>query len=267
MDVLPTIEPKIFAVSFRAKTNPEERVLAVAAEDGTVLACREADQVGGTPAALSVMHIATTGAFRLEDRRKTEEWLNSGKASPAVGDALMQSDQIRLRGDRALIIADAKRLDEYLPGLAVFAYNEKQISDIEAKVAKLWEQMRGDIPLTESSRLGMLGRQSGIDGLVGELARTRMSLTAADQAIYLPAPTLSLTAQRLQNELALTSRHADRVEALDERLEVLEDNYERISDRMYELKLHRRELIAEWMIVLLLFAEALALFFPLLAAR
>jgi hypothetical protein len=267
MDLLPTVETKILAVSFGAKANPEERVLAVAADDGTVLACREVDLVGGTPGALSVMHIATTGVFRLEDRRKTEEWLNSGKASPAVGDALMQSDQIRLRGDRALIIADAKRLDEYLPGLAVFAYNEKQISDIEAKVAKLWENMRGDIPLTESSRLGMLGRQRGIDGLVGELARTRMSLTAADQAIYLPAPTLSLTAQRLQNELALTSRHADRVEALDERLEVLEDNYQRISDRMYELKLHRRELIAEWMIVLLLFAEALALLYPLLAAR
>src|ERR1700728_295364 len=147
MDVLPAIEPKIFAVSFGATTGPEKRVLAVAAEDGTVLACREADQVGGTPAALSVMHIATTGAFRLEDRRKTEEWLNSGKASPAVGDALMQSDQIRLRGDRALVIADAKRLDEYLPGLAVFAYNEKQISDLEAKIAQLWEQMRSDIPL------------------------------------------------------------------------------------------------------------------------
>src|SRR5271166_4049886 len=157
MDVLPTIEPKIFAVSFRAKTNPEERVLAVAAEDGT-------------PAALSVTHIATTGVFRLEDRRKTEEWLNSGKASPAVGDALIQSDQIRLRGDRALIIADAKRLDEYLPGLAVFAYNEKQISDIEAKIARLWGQMGGDIPLIESSRFGMLGRQSGIDALVADLA-------------------------------------------------------------------------------------------------
>jgi len=267
MDVLPAIEPKIFAISFGAKTNPEERVLAVAAEDGTVLACREADPVDGTPAALSVMHIATTGVFRLEDRRRTEEWLNSGKASPAIGDALMQSDQIRLRGDRALIIADAKRLDEYLPGLAVFAYNEKQISDIEAKVARLWEQMRDDIPLTESSRLSMLGRQSVIDALVGDLARTRMSLTAADQAIYLPAPTLSLTAQRLQNELALTSRHADRVEALDERLEVLEDNYQRISDRMYELKLHRRELIAEWMIALLLLVEAVALLFPMLAAR
>ena len=73
MDVLPAIEPKIFAVSFGATTGAEERVLAVAAEDGTVLACREADQVGGTPAALSVMHIATTGAFRLEDRRKTED--------------------------------------------------------------------------------------------------------------------------------------------------------------------------------------------------
>jgi hypothetical protein len=267
MDVLPAIEPKIFAVSLRAKTNPEERVLAVAGEDGTVLACREVDLVDGTPAALSVMHIATTGVFRLEDRRKTEEWLNSGKASPAIGDALMQSDQIRLRGDRAQIIADAKRLDEYLPGLAVFAYNEKQISDIEAKIAKLWEQMRGDIPLTESSRLGMLGRQSGIDALVGDLARTRMSLTAADQAIYRPAPALSLTAQRLQNEFALTSRHADRVEALDERLEVLENSYQRISDRMYELKLHRRELIVEWMIVLLLFVEAVALLFPLSAAR
>ena len=163
-----------------------------------MLACREADLVGGTPAALSVMHITTTGVFRLEDRRKTEEWLNSGKASPAVGDDLLQSDQIRLRGDRALIIADAKRVDEYLPGLAVFAYNEKRISDLEAKIVKLWEQMRGDIPLTESSRLGMLGRQSAIDSLVGDLARTRISLTAADQAIYLPAPTLSLTAQRLQ---------------------------------------------------------------------
>jgi hypothetical protein len=267
MDVLPAIEPKIFAVSFGGKANPEERPLAVAAEDGTVLTCREADPDDATPAALSVMHIATTGVFRPEDRRKTEEWLNSGKASPAIGDALMQSDQIRLRGDRALVVADAKRLDEYLPGFAVFAYNENQISDLEAKVAKLWEQMRGDIPLTESSRLSMLGRQSAIDAQVGDLARIRMRLTAADQAIYLPAPTLSLTAQRLQNELALTSRHADRVEALDERLEVLEDNYERISDRMYELKLHRRELIAEWMIVLLLFAEAVALLFPLLAPR
>jgi hypothetical protein len=61
--------------------------------------------------------------------------------------------------------------------------------------------------------------------------------------------------------------HADRVEALDERREVLEDNYQRISDRMYELKLHRRELIAESLIVLLLFAEAMALLFPLLAGR
>ena len=63
MDVLPTVEPKILAVSFRAKTNPEERVLAVAAEDGTVLACQEVDQVDATPAALSVMHIARPGYF------------------------------------------------------------------------------------------------------------------------------------------------------------------------------------------------------------
>ena len=122
-----------------------------------MLTCREGDPVDGKPAALSVLHIATTGVFRLEDRRKTEEWLDSGKASPAFGNALMQSDQIRLRGDRALIIADAKRLDDYLPGLAVFAYNEKQISDIEAKIAKLWEQMKGDIPLTEFEPLGHAG--------------------------------------------------------------------------------------------------------------
>jgi hypothetical protein len=44
---------------------------------------------------------------------------------------------------------------------------------------------------------------------------------------------------------------------LDERLEVLEDNYSRTSDWVYEPKLHQRELIAECMIVLLLFAEAL----------
>ena len=42
MDLLPTVETKLLAVSFGAKANPEERVLAVAADDGTVLACREA---------------------------------------------------------------------------------------------------------------------------------------------------------------------------------------------------------------------------------
>ena len=71
MDVLPTVETKILAVSFGAKANPEERVLAVAAEDGQYWRVG-GDPFYGTPAALSVMHIATTGVFRLEDRRKTE---------------------------------------------------------------------------------------------------------------------------------------------------------------------------------------------------
>ena len=165
-------------------------------------------------------------------------------------------------GDRALIIADAKRLDEYLPGLAVFAYNEKRISDLEANIVKLWEQLRGDIPLTESSRWACWGAKAGSMVWSGSRSHSDES-DGGGPGDLSAAPTLSLTAQRLQNELALTSRHADRVEALDERLEVLENNYQRISDRMYELKLHRRELIAEWMIVLLLFAEALALLYPL----
>ena len=187
MDVLPTVETKILAVSF-AKANPEERVLAVAVEDGTVLG------VSGGRSARRDTRRAFSDAYRhhrgvsprgpSQDRRMVE----LGNASPAVGDALMQSDQIRLRGDRALVIADTRRLDEYLPGLAVFAYSERQISDLEANIAQALGTDERRHSAYQSSR-GMLGRQGAIDGLVGDLARTRMSLTAADQAIYLPAPT------------------------------------------------------------------------------
>jgi hypothetical protein len=259
MELLPTIKPRVLAINFRAKAKPEERVLSVVSADGTVSVCRDEALLDGDPAALSVMHIGTTGAFRLEDRHKAEDWLNAGNATPAVGDVLLQSDQIRLRGDRALVVADAKHVDEYLCGLAGFAHNEKQIFEIETKISELWGRMRREIPLTEGPRIGELGRQGAIDRLVGELARIRMNLVTADQAIYRPASVLSPTAQRVANELALTSRHADRVEALDERLEVLEDTYQRISDRMLELRLHRRELIVEWVIALILFVEAFAL--------
>jgi hypothetical protein len=264
MEPLPPVNPKIIAVNFRPQAKPGERILGIVSEDATVAVSAEQGGADGATVGLSVMLVSGPGAYSLEDRRKTEDWLKGGKASPAVGDALMQSDQIRLRGDRALVVAGPAHIDDYLLGLAAFAYHETQIVGLEADLADRWRRLGEDIPLTETIRMRDLDRQAAVDALVGDLTRIRMHLVVVDQTIYRPASALSPPAHRLLNELALTSRHADRLEVLGERLEVLEETYERISERMLELSLHRREMIVEWAIALLLLVETLALVYPLI---
>jgi hypothetical protein len=252
------------AISFRSAPAAGERVLAAVSEDGVKAVA--ADLAGGPPSAevgsaMTVAVVAGPGALPLDEQQRLEDWIARASQTDPAGDLRFQSDRVRLKGARALIYAAASVLDDYLLGLAAFAYNEIEIGELRSDVSEKWRQLGALLGGGGVDKLDRDPREAAV--AVAEIGQLRMRFVALEQAVFYPPAPVPAGAHRLLNELALLNRHTDRLEAIGERLEVLSEVSQVWADRSLATSQHRREIIAEVVISILLLIETVVILYDL----
>ncbi|MBB4865112.1 hypothetical protein HNP46_003988 [Pseudomonas nitritireducens] len=190
-------------------------------------------------------------------RQGLEAWMGEElhDSSPVL-EAPSFGERVLWRPGRAVVIGNAERYDELLDGLIAFAWYEYRLRLLEQAVAAAWLPAADHIRLTHQVARRDLARQGQINGCVQSTTSWRMAFVRVEAHLETPPRHLAGPIQRLYNELAVQANTHDRLAALDERIEVLQDLYELATDRLSEYRYFRRELQVEWLIVAILLIEA-----------
>lgn len=189
-------------------------------------------------------------------RQRLEAWMAAGPgAQTPTLDIPSFGDRVLWRPGRGLIIGSVERCRELLEGLVAFAWYESRLRHLENAVAQAWESARRDIELTHQPKPQDLLRQPQVNRQVLHTTRWRMTYTRLESHLEKPPQQLPGAVRRLYNELSVQAETHDRLAALDDRIEVLQDLYELATDRLSEYRYYRGELRVEWLIVAILLID------------
>lgn len=189
-------------------------------------------------------------------RQRLESWM---APDPSVQSPILDipsfSDRVLWRPGRGLIIGSPERSRELLEGLAAFDWYESRLRDLENAVAQAWKPAQRDIELTHQLQPAALSRQTEVNRQVLHTTHWRMTYTRLESHLEKPPQQLPGAVRRLYNELSVQAEAHDRLAALDDRIEVLQDLYELATDRLSEYRYYRGELRVEWLIVAILLID------------
>jgi hypothetical protein len=169
---------------------------------------------------------------------------------------LESTDTLLLGSRRAVLVVAAEKRESWLETVLAFAFLERELARLERATQSFFlreaEAVSASIaPAAESPREEVhLERWRRLHGL-----RRDFSLL---EPLIEEGPIDLALAQRQLLELLAENRFIERrLEALDDRLEVLQDQAENAGERMLEVGLAHHSLKVEWLIVAILALELL----------
>lgn len=220
-----------------------------------------ADAAAPTDAdAFLVVHLSGGNAVPQPTRDAAEAWI----AGDGLVDVTLQSDRILWRPGRALVIGAAGDFDAYLKGLTSFAFYDGELRRLEQDLATWWPVAKKDVPLTHRVSGRSLGRWRHVSKMTETVTAARFRHVAIEGPLEKGPASLPGLARRLFAELSLRIDAPDRLERLDDRIDVLADLYELANDRLSEFSYFRREYVLEFLIIGVLALEVLLLLYEIL---
>lgn len=163
-----------------------------------------------------------------------------------------------------MLHCEAETADALLVALAEFSHYEGELRRIEAEVAHTWDELEQDSPLAFEVAPADLKRTSEVGQRMGRILQHRICAARMEQHLYEATPAIAGTAQKLAEELRERARIEQRMEALDTQLEVAEGVYEMAAQRIGEFTAAHEGQRIEWIIIVLLGAEAILMLFDVL---
>jgi hypothetical protein len=227
-------------------------------ELGRVVVCEAVSQTALENAAdtLYVLHLPGGNVTPEDVRRRAEAWV--ADSAPPI-ELLLQSDRVLWAKPRAIIIGSAVSAPAYLRGLAAFGFLEQALFDLEQRTERHLSSAAPDTDLTHRVDGAALRRWSAIGRATQDIAVARLLLVRIGSALEHPPVSLPGPARRLFLELATQTNVPYRLEQVDAQLETLWELYDVVNARLSEFSHFRREYLVEWLIVLILAAEAILL--------
>ena len=160
---------------------------------------------------------------------------------------------------RAVLYAPTERVEPMLTALAEFAFYEGELRKLEQENAARWPQAESDAPLAYEVTRRNLHQKKLVGERSFQVLQRRIRHVRIELYLFSPAAHISRLGQKLGEQLREKAHIEDRLEILDGQIEVYEDIYEMIGQRMSDYEHFRREFVLELLIVLLLAAEAIIL--------
>jgi hypothetical protein len=250
---------------FREFQDPESVVAVVAMTDAEEMLLTTAEP------GVDEFHclvVPATGDGSGEWGGRALEWVGPAEtgAAPTV-DVTLRNDRILWRAGRAAVIGSRERAEEILPGLVEFAWYEGQLRRLESEIQADWQRAEQDVPLTHRVRAADLKRCETVDRMTEVVTHRRMRFARLEPHLGKAPLTLSPPARRVFSELLQAADVADRLDAVDDRLEVTEDLYELANDRLLEFSYYRSEFWLEVGIIVILILELAGIGWELWAAH
>jgi len=175
----------------------------------------------------------------------------------------MKSGKILWRPGRAVVQAGGEYLNEWLIAMADFAFREGQLRKLEDPVRADLTAAPQDIPLTHAVSPADLKRQYHVNEMTSRNTLARLKFVQWGPRLE-NTSRLSGFSKLIISELLEKTRISDRLKALDDQLEVLQDLYESANDRLTEFRYFNEEVHLERWIIFLLWLEVVLLVLELL---
>jgi hypothetical protein len=196
--------------------------------------------------------------------RLAEKWMARSSAAdiPTV-ELMLRSDRILWRPGRAVLFGAPERLEETLAGLIDFAFYEGQLRRLEGECEADWATADADAGLTHRINPRDRRHWPHVAAMTERVTRRRIRFARLEKHLEKASPHLPGPARRMVSELLVQAETQDRLRAVDDGLEVLEDLYELANDRLSEFSYFWRGQRLEMWIVVLLVAEVVLLLLEL----
>jgi len=261
-------DAEIQHVAFVNQVDPAQTTLMEFKEPRSCRAILLTGSAARPPSCVTVLLVPTND---LEDPALTAKvW---AFVEPDVPPELRRGFLIMLHGARIIwtpgragLIASADRLEALRRAVVDFSFHDGEIRDIEAELAQVWPHLKADTPLSFRFDVRAMARRDELAGRFEQVVGMRARLVRVDPAIHRPPVHPPTLASQLGERLKERTQIAERIEFVDGQLELLESVYEMCAQRSNEFVIARNEARLEWIVIVLLAVETLALIIDLMTA-
>ena len=215
---------------------------------------------------LDFLFLPGGAAIAFDQQQLAARWIAQAARpdEPATLELLFRGDRVLWRPGRALMQGSHERMPEVFAALVDFAFYEGQLRDLERETPEKLENATADVPLTHAVTEVDLLRQAHVNQVTEWAGRARIRFTSIQPRLEKASIGLAPVSRRLVTELCVQSETAERLRAVDDQLEVIEDLYELANDRLTEFAYFSREYRIEIWILAALIIEAVVMIFEFL---
>ncbi|HVP11038.1 MAG TPA: hypothetical protein VMV94_07605 [Phycisphaerae bacterium] len=257
---------------FVSQAQPGERVLRVFCRPQHCLVVSEpftpdavAQSVGtnGDKEFLFAIFPAGPGT-QVERCQDAQGWLiGSHDNHDGVLEVAVREDRMLWKAGRAAFLGPPERADEALAPLIEFAFVEGQIRRLEAEVDAAWTACHGHISLTHQVMSKDVARWPAVNEMTRRVTLCRMDCCDLRRQLESPSAELSAAARQVYGDLCAGARLADRLAAMEARINAMMSLYSAANDRLSAYSYFRREWWLEVWIILVIIAELAVIFLQL----
>ncbi|HOM11867.1 MAG TPA: hypothetical protein PLB41_00940 [Rubrivivax sp.] len=188
-------------------------------------------------------------------QQQADAWTLAGPRGALRLDLLVRGDRIIWTPQRVVVLGAAERLPDVAAAVARFSWIEGELRAIEQIAHVNLQAAEQDVVLTHAVKTADLGQQRRVGLLTQSAHSSRIRLTRLGALLALPGDTLSGASQRLLSEMTLQAGFAERLRTLDDQIEVAQEIYDTVNDRLTDFSHFLREFRIEILIVVVLAVE------------
>jgi hypothetical protein len=156
-------------------------------------------------------------------------------------------------------VLQTRAIDPLLPALIDFAFYEAELRRLEAAILPHQATADADVALSYNIAESDRSQWNRLYRTMEELYRLRLQFARLEPHLFSVDRSQPLAARRMFNRLLVKAKIEERLEALSDRLEVLEDLYEGAIDRITDYRNYRKGSLLEIGIIVLLAVEVILL--------
>ena len=188
-----------------------------------------------------------------------QKWIAGPTDPDATPTILVQhnGESIRWRPGQALVQCTSERREEILAALVEFTFYEGELRALEGQLEAREAQAQADVSIAYQIRSRDQKHWTRLEEAIEYFARIRLSYARLEPFLAKPSRALPSQSQHFVSALFREADVEDRLEALNDRLEVLEDLYEGANDRVADYRSYRKSAFLEIVITMLLFVETI----------
>jgi hypothetical protein len=191
--------------------------------------------------------------------RSTRESLGSVYPAGQI-EVTWRGDYVAWQPGLAVLSVRAEHEDDVVAAITYFSFYEGELRKLEQRVDELWPKAERDIALTHQVKKHDLARTDSINELTRVVQLARMRCLRIAWLLENPdAALLSHAGRQIVSELVGRGNIENRLEAVEDRLEVFSDLYELANDRLSEFSFFWREYTLEVWILAMLVLEVVLL--------
>lgn len=168
---------------------------------------------------------------------------------------------------RAAIVASADRLEALRRAVIDFSFYDAETRKIETEIAQVWRHLDADTPLAFRFDKQAVQKRDELGQRFQHVIGLRARLVRVDPVIHPPPVHPATLASQLNERLKERTQLSERIEFLDQQLDLLEKVYDMCAQRSNEFVIAQNEARLEWTVIILLATETVALIVDLLAAN